>query len=356
MKKKLVALGLSLMAFLLIAMPQINATADQTENKVDIMFLHDTHSHLNMFTTVEGNETVSMGGFSRIKTLINAQKAENPDTLLLDAGDFSMGTLVQVVYEEEAAELRMLGELGIDATVLGNHEFDYKAKGLSNMLNAAVDSGDTLPSLLLCNMDWDAMKKSGMTDDQKLIWDAFEKYGVKDYIVVNKGGVDIAILGVFGEDAEDCVAQCPVTFEDPVEAVKETVADIKANEDVDMIVCVSHCGTVENEDKSEDEILAKEVPELDLIISGHSHTRLDEPIKHGNTYIVSCAEYGKYLGDLSMTQNGAGRWNIVEYDLVPVTMDIEPDAKTQEVVDRFLSSVNEKYLAQFGYTDRKSVV
>ncbi|MBQ2902547.1 MAG: bifunctional metallophosphatase/5'-nucleotidase [Agathobacter sp.] len=350
MKKKLVALGLSLMAFLLIAMPQINATADQTENKVDIMFLHDTHSHLNMFTTVEGNETVSMGGFSRIKTLINAQKAENPDTLLLDAGDFSMGTLVQVVYEEEAAELRMLGELGIDATVLGNHEFDYKAKGLSNMLNAAVDSGDTLPSLLLCNMDWDAMKKSGMTDDQKLIWDAFEKYGVKDYIVVNKGGVDIAILGVFGEDAEDCVAQCPVTFEDPVEAVKETVADIKANEDVDMIVCVSHCGTVENEDKSEDEILAKEVPELDLIISGHSHTRLDEPIKHGNTYIVSCAEYGKYLGDLSMTQNGAGRWNIVEYDLVPVTMDIEPDAKTQEVVDRFLSSVNEKYLAQFGYT------
>ncbi|MBQ3559592.1 MAG: bifunctional metallophosphatase/5'-nucleotidase [Agathobacter sp.] len=350
MKKKLVALGLSLMAFLLIAMPQINATADQTENKVDIMFLHDTHSHLNSFTTVEGTETVAMGGFARIKTLINAQKAENPDTLLLDAGDFSMGTLVQVVYEEEAAELRMLGELGIDATVLGNHEFDYKAKGLSNMLNAAVDSGDILPSLLLCNMDWDAMKKSGMTDDQKLIWDAFEKYGVKDYIVVNKGGVDIAILGVFGEDAEDCVAQCPVAFEDPIEAVKETVADIKANEDVDMIVCVSHCGTVENEDKSEDEILAKEVPELDLIISGHSHTRLDEPIKHGNTYIVSCAEYGKYLGDLSMTQNGAGRWNIVEYDLVPVTMDIEPDAKTQEVVDRFLSSVNEKYLAQFGYT------
>lgn len=349
MKKKIVAL-LGLLMFLAIAIPQANTFADQTGNKVDIMFLHDTHSHLNAFATVEGTETVTMGGFSRIKTLINAQKAENPDTLLLDAGDFSMGTLVQVVYEEEAAELRMLGQLGIEATTLGNHEFDYKASGLSNMMNSAIGSGDVLPSMLLCNMDWDAMKAEGLTEDQQLIWDAFEKYGVKDYMVVNKGGVEIAIIGVFGEDAADCVAQCPVLFEDPVEAVKETVADIKANEDVDMIVCISHSGTWEDEDKSEDEILAKEVPDLDLIISGHTHTKLDEPIRHGNTYIVSCAEYGKYLGDLTMTQNGAGRWNIAEYDLVAITPDIEQDAETQNVVDGFMSLVNEKYLAQFGYT------
>ena len=59
-------------------------------------------------------------------------KEENPDTLLLDAGDFSMGTLVQVMYEEEASEIRMLGELGMDAITLGNHEFDYKAEGLAN--------------------------------------------------------------------------------------------------------------------------------------------------------------------------------------------------------------------------------
>ena len=73
-------------------------------------------------------------------------------------------------------------------------------------------------------------------------------------------------------------------------ALKETVAEIKENEDVDMIVCISHGGVDENEKKSEDEILAKEVPELDLIVSGHTHTKLDEPIRHGNTYIVSCAE------------------------------------------------------------------
>ena len=350
MKKRLVAVVVGCIALLAMVIPQMNLVADEAAQTVDIMFLHDTHSHLNTFSTVEGTETVSMGGFSRIKTVINAQKKENPDTLLLDAGDFSMGTLVQVVYEEEAAELRMLGELGIDATTLGNHEFDYKAEGLSNMLNTAVESGDTLPAVLLCNMDWDAMKAKGLTEDQQLIWDAFEKYGIKEYTVVEKGDVDIAIIGVFGKDAEDCVAQCPVVFQDPVEAVKETVAEIKANEDVDMIVCVSHGGTWEDESKSEDEILAQEVPEIDLIVSGHTHTKLEEPIKHGDTYIVSCEEYGKSLGDISMKQKADGRWEMEEYGLIAITPDIVQDADTQAAVDGFMSLVDEKYLAQFGYT------
>ena len=197
MKKKLAALGIGLMVLLAIVIPQINTVADEAAQTVDIMFLHDTHSHLNAFTTVEGTETVTMGGFSRIKTLINAQKEVNPNTLLLDAGDFSMGTLVQVVYEEEAAEIRMLGELGVEATTLGNHEFDYKAEGLANMMNSAIASGDALPEMLLCNMDWDAMKAEGLTEDQQLIWDAFEKYGVKDYMVGEKDVVNIAVIGVF---------------------------------------------------------------------------------------------------------------------------------------------------------------
>ncbi len=350
MKKKLAALGLGFLMLLLIVVPQINVWADEEAKTVDIMFLHDTHSHLNSFTTVEESDSVTMGGFARIKTLMNEQLEENPETLLLDAGDFSMGTLVQVVYEDEAAELRMLGELGMVATTLGNHEFDYKAEGLANMMNTAVASGDTLPAMLLCNMDWDAMKASGLTEDQQLILDAFENYGVKDYIVVEKDGVKIAIIGVFGKDAEACVAQCPVVFRDPVEAVQETVAEIEANEDVDMMICISHSGTSSNEDDSEDEILAKEVPELDLIISGHTHTKLDEPIQHGTTYIASCAEYGKYLGDISMVQNADGSWEMVDYELIPVTTDIPQDEETQEIVDHFMSMVDEKYLSYFGLT------
>ena len=350
MKKKLTAIGLGLFMLLLLAVPQMHVWADESEKSVDIMFLHDTHSHLNAFTTVEGDESVTMGGFARIKTLINQQMAENPDTLLLDAGDFAMGTLVQVVYEEEAAELRMLGKIGVEATTLGNHEFDYKAEGLANMMNTAVASGDTIPEMLLCNMDWETMRASGLTEDQQLILDAFENYGVKDYVVIEKDGVRIAVIGVFGKDAEACVAQCPVVFRDPVEAVQEVVAEIEANEDVDMMVCISHSGTSDDEEKSEDEILAKAVPELDLIISGHTHTKLEEPIQHGTTYIASCAEYGKYLGDVSMVQNEDGSWEMVSYDLIPVTTDIAQDEETQAAVDHFMSMVNEKYLSYFGRT------
>lgn len=348
MKKKI--LLSSLLVVILALVGVFYVTASSEAKTVDVMFLHDTHSHLNEFATVEDGKTQTLGGFAKLKTLINEQKAENPDTLFLDAGDFSMGTLVQVVFEEEASEIRMLGELGIDATTLGNHEFDYKAKGLANMMNNAVASGDKLPAMVVCNVDWDAMEEAGLTDDQKILSDAFENYGVEEYIVVEKDGVKIAITGVFGEDCLDCVPNCPLAFENPVEAVKETVEEIRDEEEVDMIVCVSHSGTWEDDEKSEDEILAKSVPELDLIISGHTHTKLDEPIVHGDTYIVSAAEYGKYLGNLSMTQKSDGRWKMDSYELITVDTSIEADEATQEKVDRFMDMVDSKYLEQFGYT------
>ena len=268
----------------------------------------------------------------------------------MDAGDFSMGTLIQVVFEEEASEIRMLGELGMDVTTLGNHEFDYKAEGLANMMNNAAKSGDALPTMVLCNVDWKSMEAAGLTEDQQILQDAFENLGVKDYIVVEKNGVKIAVTGVFGKDCLDCVPNCPLEFEDPVEAVKETVAEIQANEDVDMLVCVSHSGTWDDKDKSEDEILAKSVPELDLIISGHTHTKLDEAIVHGNTYIVSAGEYGKYLGNLSMTQKEEGVWVLDSYELITVDTSINPDGETQEKVDELMSMVDSKYLNQFGLT------
>ena len=158
------------------------------------------------------------------------------------------------------------------------------------------------------------------------------------------------MTGVFGVDALACAPTCELLFCDPVEAVKETVAEIKANEDVDMIVCVSHSGTWEDESKSEDEILARSVPDLDLIISGHTHTELAEPIVHGDTYIVSTGEYGKKIGELSMIQKSDGRWEMTDYNLVPILSTITADGATQEKIDGFMEAVDTGYLADFGYT------
>jgi len=317
---------------------------------VDIVFTHDTHSHLNTFTTmVDGLET-ELGGFARMNTLIEAQRAQNPDTLVIDGGDFSMGTLIQTVFETQAAELRMLGYLGCDVTTLGNHEFDYRSKGLANMLTSAQASGDAVPAMVVCNVDWDTMEAEGLTEGQQRLKDAFAAYGVSDYTVLEKGDVDIAVVGVFGKDALACAPTCELKFEDPIEAVKQTVADIKANEDVDMIVCVSHSGTWEDESKSEDELLAKAVPDLDLILSGHTHTELEKPIQHGSTYVVSCGEYGKNLGELTLTQQADGRWAMSAYELIPITSDIAVHAATQQTIDSFMDTVDTDYLARFGYT------
>ena len=317
---------------------------------VDIVFTHDTHSHLNTFTTmVDGLET-ELGGFARMNTLIEAQRAQNPDTLVIDGGDFSMGTLIQTVFETQAAELRMLGYLGCDVTTLGNHEFDYRSKGLANMLTSAQASGDAVPAMVVCNVDWDTMEAEGLTEGQQRLKDAFAAYGVSDYTVLEKGDVDIAVVGVFGKDALACAPTCELKFEDPIEAVKQTVADIKANEDVDMIVCVSHSGTWEDESKSEDELLAKAVPDLDLILSGHTHTELEKPIQHGSTYVVSCGEYGKNLGELTLTQQADGRWAMSAYELIPITSDIAVHTATQQTIDSFMDTVDTDYLARFGYT------
>ena len=347
--KKILALFL-IITMLLPFVMNIPAEAAEKSKQLDVLFTHDTHSHLNSFSTIVDGEQKEVGGFAKLKTLIDEKKKENPDTLILDGGDFSMGTLIQTVYDTEAAELRMLGYLGCDVSTFGNHEYDYRSKGLADMLTAAKNSGETVPSLVVCNVDWDSMEMNGLSEGQKQIQSAFENYGVKDYVVVQKGDVKIAVVGVFGVDALKCAPTCELLFKDPVESVKKTVEEIKKNEKVDMIACVSHSGTWEDEKKSEDEILAKEVPDLDLIISGHTHTELKEPIQHGNTYIVSCGEYARNLGSLSMTQKQDGRWEMTSYELIPVSEDIEPDQATQERIDALMDTVDTNYLTNFGYT------
>lgn len=144
---------------------------------------------------------------------------------------------------------------------------------------------------------------------------------------------------------------CELLFRDPVEAVRETVAEIKANEDVDMIVCVSHSGTWEDESKSEDEILAKSVPDLDLIISGHTHTELAEPDRARRHVYCIHGEYGRKIGELSM--NPEERWQMGDNGIISwfrFFQTITADGATQEKIDGFMEAVDTGYLADFGYT------
>ena len=129
----------------------VKAAADTKQ--IDVLFTHDTHSHLDSFSTIVNGEQKEVGGFAKIKTLINEKKKEDPDTLILDGGDFSMGTLIQTVYDTEAAELRMLGYLGYDADMLSAYIPNYEvAKAFQSALKtgewkdvaASISKCDTL--------------------------------------------------------------------------------------------------------------------------------------------------------------------------------------------------------------------
>ena len=121
-RKRILSIVLTIATLLLLVL-DIPVTAAGTK-KVDVLFTHDIHSHLDSFSTIVDGQQKEVGGFAKIKTLMDEKKKDNPDTLVLDGGDFSMGTLIQTVYDTEAAELRMLGYLGYDVTTFGNHEYD----------------------------------------------------------------------------------------------------------------------------------------------------------------------------------------------------------------------------------------
>lgn len=322
-----------------------------TEDTVDIAFIHDLHSYLDGYYEKSGDATQEVGGVARIKTILDGLRAEDPDIFTFDGGDFSMGTLYQTIYTTQASELRTLGYLGVDATTVGNHEFDCGAQGFYDMFEAALASGDPLPEFVISNIDWDKMEAEGLTDDQQLYKDCFEDYGVSDYTIVERGGTRVAVIGIFGKDAITTAPTCVLSFEDQVEAAKKTCKYIKENEDVDMIVALSHSGlgSAGSTNQSEDEALAKEVQDIDLIISAHSHTILFEPIVVGNVTIVAAGCYGRYVGHVVMERDG-DKWTYKSYELISIDEGVAKDAEAEAYVAAFRPYVDTEYLQLFGYS------
>lgn len=305
-----------------------------------ILFTHDTHDHFLPMPDEEGGE---YGGYTRLATLLKQEREAHPDALTLDAGDFSMGSLFQTIYATHAPELQALGAMGYDVTTLGNHEFDYRAQGLAGMLNAAVDSGSPLPAIVQANY------KPPESDTTS--WEAWERYGIQDYIILERGGISYGIFGLMGEEADSNAPMSGMEFEPTVEAAQRTVAAIQAeleqSSNPSLIICLSHSGT-DGKGKGEDYELAKAVDGIDLIISGHTHTVLEEPLQVGNTLIVSAGEYTSYLGSLTLSWSEDGQKTIQDYRLIPVDETVAADSGMEQLTNRFQPLVESEYLAQYG--------
>ena len=365
------AFFLALLLAALCALP-VGAVAEgctQETNVTTILFTHDLHSHFLPQPTAEGGES---GGYARLKTVIDGERAMNPDALLVDGGDFSIGSLIQTLYTTQAAELRTMGAMGYDAVTIGNHEFDHKGVGFAEMLNSAKAAQQAAVELLLVDArpleDMDAYRErfgpvtpvlptlleanyapADDNPDRAFIRSAMEDYGVTDCMTLERGGVTYGLFGLMGVDSDECAPTSGFTRTDAAKAAKRCVETLKG-EGAEIIVCLSHSGTGDSLASSEDEELAKAVDGIDVIVSGHTHSTLAEPLVVNDTYIVSSGPYCQNLGSLTFSWDDGGEKRLLDYRLIPIDETVAENPEIAGLVEQWKDMVGETYLARYGLT------
>lgn len=362
------------LALLLAALCVLPASAvaegcTQESNVTTILFTHDLHSHFLPQSTAEGGES---GGYARLKTVIDGERAMNPDALLVDGGDFSIGSLIQTLYTTQAAELRTMGAMGYDAVTIGNHEFDHKGTGFAEMLNSAKAAQQAAVELLLVDArpleDMDAYRErfgpvtpvlptlleanyapADDNPDRAFIRSAMENYGVTDCVTLERGGMTYGLFGLMGVDSDECAPTSGFTRTDAAKAAKRCVETLKG-EGAEIIICLSHSGTGDSLASSEDEELAKAVDGIDVIVSGHTHSTLAEPLVVNDTYIVSSGPYCQNLGSLTFSWDGSGQKRLLDYRLIPIDETVAENPEIAGLVEQWKDMVGETYLARYGLT------
>jgi 2',3'-cyclic-nucleotide 2'-phosphodiesterase (5'-nucleotidase family) len=322
-------------------------TGEISPRTVSILFTHDLHSQILPHATADDDGAMrETGGFARLATAITRERSRHPSsTIVVDAGDYSMGTLFHTLVMDRAVELRMLGLMGYDAGTFGNHDLDFRWDGVIRSLRAARTSGDRTIPLLSSNMTVPAGTPT--LDSLRAELDA---YGVRGHMILQRNGLRIGVFAVMGEDAaKDCPSLDGVTFEGIAAAAGRVVTLLRDQKHADLIVCLSHTGTSPDRSRSEDVQLAEQVPGIDVIVSGHTHRTFTEPLRIGKTFIVSAGPDCANLGviDLSVDDHLVA---VNSYRLIPLDASIPDDRTIAARAAGFVAEVDSVYLRPLGLT------
>ncbi|MBN1940167.1 MAG: bifunctional metallophosphatase/5'-nucleotidase [Candidatus Aminicenantes bacterium] len=329
-----------------LGIPAPGAQSDApAEDELVLLFTSDLHSAVLPHGVVTDAGRVEVrGGFARIASMIKAEREkEGGRVLAVDAGDFTAGSLFQTLFQSEAAELRLMRASGFEVGTIGNHEYDYGPAALARALTTAKVNNAALP-LVASNTFFDR-------DDERddLLEAVFADYPVREYLVLEKNGLKVGLFGLLGEKAaDDAPDAVPVTFSKRIVRAREMTARLRDTEKVDLVIALSHSGVYPDPKKSEDEILAREVPGIDVIVSGHPHVPIRLPIQVGSTLIVGVGDRGEDLGYLRLVRTIDGRFQATAYALRPVTEDIPEDPAVAAEVAVFQEMVEAMVSETFG--------
>lgn len=254
---------------------------ENTRKQITILHTNDVHSHIEPFSSTHPKNP-NMGGVARRASLIQQIRNENPNTLLLDAGDIFQGTPYFNFYGGEL-EFKLMSKMKYDATTIGNHDFDNGLSGLlAQMPHASFD-------FISSNYDFSNTILDGKTSPYKIFY--------KDGVKIGVFGLGIELKGLVNENLYK-----ETKYLDPVEIATDMTRILKEENNCDLVICLSHLGyEYNNESIISDVQLASKTKNIDLIIGGHTHTFLDKPGIHQNlegknVLVNQVGCYGLYLG------------------------------------------------------------
>ncbi|PKD42523.1 bifunctional metallophosphatase/5'-nucleotidase [Rhodohalobacter barkolensis] len=310
----------------------------QDEVRFTILHTNDEHSHLIPIPAVNDHpeyRNLAGGGIARLAGAINMVRNEKREAgesvLLFSGGDILGGPAFGWLPLREglAPELNLFQNMGYDAITIGNHEFDYGADVYARYLADAgyPDAGEQTV-ILGTNVR--------PPQDHPLSERGIQNHFVKEL----ENGLRIGVFGLIGNDAISKTAQPgPVQFNDPFESAKKAVTELK-EQDVDLIISINHSGV------AEDRQLAEMLPEIDVIVGGHTHTALHGPVYVGDTIIVQAGNYMQFLGRLELSYSyELDEVSVLNEEngnpfLIPIDSTVNPDEEIAAEVERYSEILN----------------
>lgn len=288
---------------------QTGRVGKRAENfELSFYHINDVHSHFDEFYPSNGNNCTNqskgcVGGYARLKTVLDQSRPTKANSLFLDAGDEFQGTLFYNFYKGEKTA-QVLNQIGVDAMTLGNHEFD---------------DGDDLLGEFLANLTFPIISANVKSSHPVL------NRTIQPYTVIDE--YKVAIIGVTVDSSSLSNPSNLTTFSDPIKSVQDTIDSIHATTDIRRIVALTHIGY------DQDILLAQQTTGLSLIMGGHSHTALGNmsatpagayPTIVNNTaneevFVVTAYRWGEYLGYIDLVWDNNNR--VVEYHGAPIHLD-----------------------------------
>jgi len=320
-----------------------------SERRLILLHTNDLHDHLMGFAPTADyspetvNDDATVGGAARLRAVIERERAAAGDTpvLLVDAGDFLMGTVFTMLNRTHAPQLALLQEAGYDAVTLGNHELDWGPAGLAAVLEKGIESGFTVP--VLCANARLSTDEPG--DDE--IAQLYDSGAIRPHLVrVLDNGLRVGIVGLLGPDAYAVSPRsAPIVFDEDmdahVESAQAAVNALRASADLDLVIALAHEGG-DDEGVGEISQLAAGLHDVDVVIGGHTHVALSERTMVGDTAIAQTGSFGTHVGRLELAIDDDGKVSVVDYRLLPVDDAIAGHAATQDVVEGFIGALDDR--------------